>query len=125
MTGKKKKSIPNQTDILTVLYRVPHYSHETLTTWYSKGPAVLKYRLFKYYLKRIQMNLDILDASQVVIRTCESARVFGVDFYSVLSRGSQYKVESIMFRIAKPENFVLITPSRKQVNVLNIILDLN
>lgn len=61
------------------------------------------------------MNLDMLDASQVVTRTCESARVFGVDFYAVLSRGSQFKVESIMFRIAKPENFVLITPSRKQV----------
>lgn len=61
------------------------------------------------------MNLDILDASQVVTRACESARVYGIDFYSVLSRGSQYKVESIMFRIAKPENFVLITPNRKQV----------
>ncbi|KAI9260852.1 hypothetical protein EDC94DRAFT_519975 [Helicostylum pulchrum] len=95
--------------------RAPHYSHETLTNWYQKGPAVLKYRLFKYYLKRVQMNLDILDASQVVTRTCESARVFGIDFYSVISRGSQFKVESIMFRIAKPENYVLITPNRKQV----------
>lgn len=61
------------------------------------------------------MNLDMLDASQAVTRTCESARVFGVDFYAVISRGSQYKVESIMFRIAKPENFVLITPNRRQV----------
>lgn len=61
------------------------------------------------------MNLDMLDASQSVTRTCESARVFGVDFYAVISRGSQYKVESIMFRIAKPENFVLITPNRRQV----------
>ncbi|KAG2233310.1 hypothetical protein INT48_007746 [Thamnidium elegans] len=95
--------------------RVPHYSHETLTNWYQKGPAVLKYRLFKYYLKRVQMNLDILDASQVVTRISESARVFGIDFYSVISRGSQFKVESIMFRIAKPENYVLITPNRKQV----------
>jgi DNA polymerase zeta len=80
---------------------------------------VLKYRLLKYYLKRVQMNLDMLDASQVVTRTCESARVFGVDFYAVISRGSQYKVESIMFRIAKPENYVLITPNRRQVNFVN------
>ncbi|KAG1119475.1 hypothetical protein G6F42_012967 [Rhizopus arrhizus] len=95
--------------------RVPHYSHATLTSWYTKGPAVLKYRLFKYYMKRVQLNLDMLDASQVVSRTCESARVYGIDFYAVISRGSQYNVESIMFRIAKPENFVLITPSRSQV----------
>jgi DNA polymerase zeta len=96
--------------------RVPHYSHATLTSWYTKGPAVLKYRLFKYYMKRVQLNLDMLDASQVVNRTCESARVYGIDFYAVISRGSQYNVESIMFRIAKPENFVLITPSRSQVS---------
>jgi DNA polymerase zeta len=62
------------------------------------------------------MNLDMLDASQIVTHTCESARVFGIDFYSVISRGSQYKVESIMFRIGKPENYVMITPNRKQVS---------
>lgn len=45
----------------------------------------------------------------------EFARVFGVDFFSVLSRGSQFKVESFMFRIAKPESFVLISPSRDDV----------
>ncbi|CEP18773.1 hypothetical protein [Parasitella parasitica] len=95
--------------------RVPHYSHATLTSWYTKGLAVLKYRLFKYYMKRVQLNLDMLDASQVVSRTCESARVYGIDFYAVISRGSQYNVESVMFRIAKPENYVLITPSRSQV----------
>ncbi|CEG83153.1 Putative DNA polymerase [Rhizopus microsporus] len=95
--------------------RVPHFSHATLTAWYRHGPAVLKYRLFKYYMKRVQMNLDILDVSQVISRTCESARVFGVNFYSVLTRGSQFKVESIMLRISKPENFLMISPSRKQV----------
>lgn len=61
------------------------------------------------------MNLDMLDISKTIRRTSESARVFGVDFYSVITRGSQFKVESIMFRIAKPENFVLVSPSRKQV----------
>lgn len=63
------------------------------------------------------MNLDMLDASETIQRTSESARVVGVDFYSVITRGSQFKVESIMFRIAKPENFMLITPSREQVGL--------
>lgn len=45
----------------------------------------------------------------------EFARVFGVDFYSVISRGSQFKVESFLFRIAKPENFVLFSPSKQDV----------
>ncbi|KAF7730556.1 DNA polymerase zeta [Apophysomyces ossiformis] len=95
--------------------RMPHYSQDILTKWYTAGPAVSRYRLFRYYLDRVQMNLDILDVSEVVNRTSESARVFGVDFYSVITRGSQFKVESVMFRIAKPENYMLITPSRKQV----------
>jgi DNA polymerase elongation subunit (family B) len=42
--------------------------------------------------------------------------VFGVDFNSVMSRGSQFKVESFMFRIAKPESFVLVSPSREAVS---------
>jgi len=34
-----------------------------------------------------------------------------------MSRGSQFKVESFMFRIAKPENFILISPSKGDVSV--------
>ncbi|KAL2801789.1 hypothetical protein BJX63DRAFT_416603, partial [Aspergillus granulosus] len=45
--------------------------------------------------------------SRLIPRTSEQARLLGIDFYSVFSRGSQFKVESLMFRIAKPENFVL------------------
>jgi len=45
----------------------------------------------------------------------ESARVFGVDFKSVRTRGSQFKVESVMFKISKPESFLLLSPNRVQV----------
>ncbi|KAI8374784.1 hypothetical protein BD560DRAFT_393226 [Blakeslea trispora] len=96
-------------------YRVPHYSYAILTNWYNNGPAILKYRLFKHYIRRVQLNLELLEASQVISRMCESARVYGIDFYAVMTRGSQYNVESVMFRIAKPENFMLISPSRAQV----------
>ena len=50
----------------------------------------------------------------------EFARVFGVDFFSVLSRGSQFKVESFMFRIAKPESFVLLSPSKQDVSFIEL-----
>ncbi|KAL0083348.1 hypothetical protein F4703DRAFT_1861654 [Phycomyces blakesleeanus] len=96
-------------------YRTPYYSNETLTTWNKRCVPVLKHRLYRYYADRAKMNLDMLDVADIIKRTSESARIFGIDFYSVLVRGSQFRVESIMFRIAKPENYVLITPSRKQV----------
>lgn len=51
----------------------------------------------------------------------EFARIFGVDFFSVLSRGSQFKVESFMFRIAKPESFVLLSPSKQDVSTPFVI----
>ena len=41
--------------------------------------------------------------------------MFGVDFFSVINRGSQYKVESFMFRIGKPESLVFLSPSKDDV----------
>lgn len=49
----------------------------------------------------------------------EFARIFGVDWFSVISRGSQFKVESFMFRIAKPESLVLLSPSKDDVRPLH------
>ncbi|KAH9004030.1 hypothetical protein EDB86DRAFT_3062394 [Lactarius hatsudake] len=77
--------------------RIPKYGFSTLTEWYNK----------------------MLDATDIVAKTAEFARVFGVDFFSVISRGSQFKVESFMFRIAKPESFVLRSPNKHQVGAQN------
>lgn len=51
----------------------------------------------------------------------EQARILGVDFHSVFARGSQFKVESLMFRIAKPENFILVSPNKRQVGSQNAL----
>lgn len=101
--------------------RIPHYHHSDLTTWYrSDRPRDLA-KVLDHFISRVQLNLDILEANEIVPRTSEQARLLGVDFFSVISRGSQYKVESTMFRIAKPENFILVSPSRKQVGQQNAL----
>ncbi|OAL56699.1 DNA polymeras-like protein zeta catalytic subunit [Pyrenochaeta sp. DS3sAY3a] len=101
--------------------RIPHYQHADLTDWYkSSRPRDLS-KVLDYFLTRVQLNLDILEANEIVPRTSEQARLLGVDFFSVISRGSQFKVESTMFRIAKPENFILVSPSRKQVGKQNAL----
>jgi DNA polymerase zeta len=69
----------------------------------------------KNYFHRTQYALQLIESQELVSRTSEFARVFGVDFFSVISRGSQYKVESLMIRLAKPENFLMVSPSRSQV----------
>ncbi|KAK3996935.1 putative DNA polymerase zeta catalytic subunit, partial [Cladorrhinum sp. PSN332] len=101
--------------------RVPHFSYRALTTWYTSGRPRDLSKVIRYYSKRARMNIEILEANELIPRTSEQARVLGVDFFSVFSRGSQFKVESIMFRIAKPENFMLVSPSRKQVGGQNAL----
>ncbi|SPQ19737.1 b8231684-30ab-4494-a2bb-b7a53b47e0f7 [Thermothielavioides terrestris] len=101
--------------------RIPHYSWRTLTDWYLSGRPGDLSKVLRYYLRRTRLDIEILEANELIPRTSEQARLLGVDFFSVFSRGSQFKVESIMFRIAKPENFLLISPSRKQVGAQNAL----
>lgn len=101
--------------------RIPHYSWRTLTAWYTSRRTGDLVRLLQYYSIRTRLDLEILEANDIIARTSEQARLLGVDFFSVFSRGSQFKVESIMFRIAKPENLLLVSPSRRQVGGQNAL----
>ena len=101
--------------------RIPHHPFSDLTSWYTSGKPRDLAKVLKYYLSRAQLDLEILEQNELVPRTSEQARLLGVDFFSVFSRGSQFKVESLMFRIAKPENFLLPSPSRKQVGQQNAL----
>jgi DNA polymerase zeta len=101
--------------------RIPHYSFADLAKWYrSKNPRDLA-KLVEYFTSRVRIDIEILEANELVPRTSEQARLLGVDWFSVISRGSQFKVESLMFRIAKPENFILVSPSRRQVGGQNAL----
>lgn len=101
--------------------RVPHFTWTDLTKWYTNGKPRDLAKVVSHYMSRAQLDLEILEKNEIIPRTSEQARLLGVDFFSVFSRGSQYKVESLMFRIAKPENFMLVSPSRKQVGGQNAL----
>lgn len=45
----------------------------------------------RHVVERARLNFDILDQLDFVNRTSELARVFGIDFFSVLNRGSQVR----------------------------------
>ncbi|KIJ68443.1 hypothetical protein HYDPIDRAFT_124966 [Hydnomerulius pinastri MD-312] len=99
--------------------RVPRYAPSVLTTWYNSENPLHPSRVLRYIHDRTIMNLAILEEAETTTKNAEFARVFGVDFYSVISRGSQFKVESFMFRIAKPESFVLLSPTKQDVGKQN------
>ncbi|CAG8958860.1 hypothetical protein HYFRA_00011813 [Hymenoscyphus fraxineus] len=101
--------------------RIPHYTWADLTSWYTNQKPGNLGKIISHYISKVQIDLEILEQNELIARNCEQARVLGVDFFSVFSRGSQFKVESLMFRIAKPENFMLVSPSRKQVGSQNAL----
>jgi DNA polymerase zeta len=101
--------------------RIPHYSFKQLTEWYQSNISRNWTKVLNYFLSRVQLNILVLEGIDIVARTSEQARLLGVDWFSVILRGSQFKVESLMFRIAKPENYILPSPSRKQVGQQNAL----
>lgn len=76
--------------------RCPLYSHEKLTRLWKE--SVNRWIVIEYYLNRVKGTLEILNQLDLVGRTCELAKLFGIQFYEVLSRGSQFRVESMMLR---------------------------
>ncbi|KAF9481424.1 hypothetical protein BDN70DRAFT_831218 [Pholiota conissans] len=99
--------------------RVPKYSYKTLTEWFQSPAPLHGSYLVQHMSMRAVTNIQLLEGTDTITKTAEFARVFGVDFFSVLTRGSQFKVESFLFRLAKPESFVLISPSKSDVGKQN------
>ncbi|KAL8028904.1 hypothetical protein ABFX02_14G193000 [Erythranthe guttata] len=94
---------------------IPYIPWEVLTEWFSSGPGRARYKSIDYILERAKLNLQIMDQLDMINRTSELARVFGIDFFSVLSRGSQYRVESMFLRLAHTQNYLAISPGSHQV----------
>ncbi|CAN6575672.1 unnamed protein product [Malus baccata var. baccata] len=95
--------------------KVPYISNKVLAKWFSSGPGQARYRCIEYVNERAKLSLEIMNQLDMINRTSELARVFGIDFFSVLSRGSQYRVESMFLRLAHAQNYVAISPGSKQV----------
>ncbi|EYU26433.1 hypothetical protein MIMGU_mgv1a0195131mg, partial [Erythranthe guttata] len=95
--------------------KIPYIPWEVLTEWFSSGPGRARYKSIDYILERAKLNLQIMDQLDMINRTSELARVFGIDFFSVLSRGSQYRVESMFLRLAHTQNYLAISPGSHQV----------
>ncbi|XP_019624970.1 PREDICTED: DNA polymerase zeta catalytic subunit-like [Branchiostoma belcheri] len=94
--------------------RVPLYSFRTLSDWFDNKTDLFRWRTVDHFVTRCRGNLQLLEQMDLIGRTSELARLFGIQFYHVLTRGSQYRVESMMLRIAKPMNYIAVSPSMQQ-----------
>ncbi|KAJ8385944.1 hypothetical protein AAFF_G00179060 [Aldrovandia affinis] len=94
--------------------RFPLYSPRTLSDWFDHTTHLYRWKMVDHYVSRVCGTMQLLQQNDIIGRTSELARVFGIQFYHVLTRGSQYRVESMMLRIAKPMNYIPVTPSAQQ-----------
>ncbi|XP_015276270.1 PREDICTED: DNA polymerase zeta catalytic subunit-like [Gekko japonicus] len=94
--------------------RFPLFTSRNLSDWFDNKSDIYRWKMVDYYISRVRGNLQLLDQLDLIGRTSEMARLFGIQFLHVLTRGSQYRVESMMLRIAKPMNYIAVTPSIQQ-----------
>ncbi|CAF3854970.1 unnamed protein product [Rotaria sordida] len=100
--------------------RVPYYDISLLSKWFIDEGLNPSFglrdfvTLLDYGWTRSTGNFRLIYELDLINKTSEFARIYGIEFYHVLSRGSQYRVESMMIRLAKCLNFVTVTPDNMQ-----------
>lgn len=102
------------------MLRFPNIPFEDLTRMFEEN-AFSRHIVLDHYFKKVKLNLELLNFLDIINRTSELARVFGIEFFSVMSRGSQYRVEGMMIRLTKPRNYVALSPLKQQVVNQNAI----
>ena len=70
--------------------RVPKLEYSTLTEFWNH-PAE-RGRVLEYYAERAKGCVEIMESLDMINRTSELARLFGILFYEVFSRGSQVQI---------------------------------
>ncbi|CAF4639620.1 unnamed protein product [Rotaria sp. Silwood1] len=100
--------------------RVPHYDISLLSKWFIDEGLNPSFglrdfvTLLDYGWTHSMGNFRLLYELDLINKTSEFARIYGIEFYHVLSRGSQYRVESMMIRLAKCLHFITVTPDNRQ-----------
>mmetsp|Transcript_69319 Transcript_69319/g.224949 ORF Transcript_69319/g.224949 Transcript_69319/m.224949 type:complete len:739 (-) Transcript_69319:497-2713(-) len=94
---------------------VPLVPADSLALWWRAGGPRGRLRALRAVLRVSECSLRLLDALNVLPRAAEAARMLGIDVFSVLSRGSQYRVEGLLTRAAHRKRLLLLSPSKVQV----------
>ncbi|KAI6243895.1 DNA polymerase [Aphelenchoides fujianensis] len=69
-----------------------------------------------HFLDMARCDLKILHTLDVFVRTSQMAQLYGIQYTEVINRGSQFRVESMLLRIAKKSAFLPPSVSVEQRN---------
>lgn len=93
--------------------RIPVFTSQQLTRWFKSSTS--RFRTISFLHTLTVANLLLLEKLDLMRKISESARLYGIDFYSVLHRGSQYRVEAALLLKAHALDYVLLSPSKYKV----------
>ncbi|RLV95009.1 DNA polymerase zeta catalytic subunit [Spathaspora sp. JA1] len=102
-------------------HTLPRYSNFQLSQWLKDGKFSEVLMTLTYYTSRIDIVIKIVEVQELITRNVEHSRLIGIEFNSNFYRGSQFKVESILARLAKSESLLLNSPSKQQVHEMRPI----
>ena len=75
--------------------RTPKYNFSTLTNWFSHRTDLFRSKAIEYYSFRTETNLRLIISLDLIGKTCEFAKVYGIEFYHVFSRGLLFKMRKL------------------------------
>ena len=110
--------------------RMPLYTPQQLALWWATpegregqpgSPGIARHRVMQFYMNKVVATMEIIKERNVVQRTSEFSRVYGVLYRDAFMRGSQHKVESTMLRLLHQDGdndergFVMFSPSADEI----------
>ncbi|GMT18950.1 hypothetical protein PFISCL1PPCAC_10247, partial [Pristionchus fissidentatus] len=81
--------------------KIPTFDQSTLSRFYTEQRKSRRSLLAKILLRYSKSNIDILLGINFFAITAEMARVYGIQFQEVMTRGTQLRVESMLLRFAR------------------------
>jgi DNA polymerase zeta len=67
-------------------------------------------------MERACLNIDLLQSMDFFTKNSQMAQIYGIQFADVITRGSQFRVESMLFRLCKRQHFFAPSVSEEQRN---------
>ncbi len=100
--------------------RVSHFSPHDQGVFLVGSPTQ-RSAVLQNLLKRTRLNLDMMQHIDLINRCSEMARIFGQTLVSVLVRGSQYRVESMLLRLARSQLYRLRSITDMELKSMPVI----